>query len=57
MIIVYPILIAVTRVSVIWVKNKLDRQLLMSATHVIVVVAIVHVNNVNQKKYDKPENR
>lgn len=57
MIIAYPILIAITRVSVIWVKNRLARQILMSATHVIVVVAIVHVNNVNQKKYDKPENR
>ena len=51
--IIYPILIALTRVGVIWVRSRVGKQILLSATQILIITALIHVHN--KKSNDKKE--
>ena len=53
--IVYPVLIAATRIGAIWVTNPVGRKVLLSATHVLVLMVVIEIHNNNKKKDDKKE--
>ena len=50
--IIYPILIAITRIGAIWVTNQVGRKVLLSATHVLVLLVVIEIHNNNKKKND-----
>lgn len=53
---IYPILIAVARISVIWVANKTSKKLLLTTTHVLLLMMIIDINKKKSKQYDQKRN-
>lgn len=51
--IIYPILIAATRIGAIWVRNKVGRNILLSATQVLVLMTIIEINKKSKQRNDK----
>ena len=51
--IIYPILIATARVGSIWIRSRIGKKILLSATHILILMTIVEINKKN-KQYDPP---
>ena len=49
----YPILIAIAKISTIWVRNKVGKKLLLTSTHVLVLMMLVRFNENKNKNNDK----
>lgn len=49
---IYPILIAACRIGSIWVRSSVAKKVLLSTTHVLIVMTIIQINKKN-KEYDK----
>lgn len=49
---IYPILIAAARIGSIWIRSRVGKKLLLSATHILILLTIIEINK-NNKKYDK----
>jgi len=55
--IIYSILIAATKVGVIWVQNKIVKKILLTGTQVLILMVIVEINrNKNGKKQKNYKN-
>lgn len=55
--IIYPILIAATRIGAIWVRNKVGRNILLSATQVLILMTIIEINKKSKERNDKKDDR
>jgi hypothetical protein len=51
--IIYPILIAAARISVIWVRSNVARKVILSTTHVLVLMTIIEIHKRNKEYNDK----
>lgn len=50
MIYLYPILIAVSRVATIWVKNKTGKKVFMTTTQIFILLAILEIKKKTNDK-------
>lgn len=51
---IYPILIAACRIGSIWIRSRVGKKVLMSATHILIVMTIIEINKNRQN--DKTNN-
>jgi len=45
---IYPILIAACRIGSIWIRSSVGKKVLLSATHMLVVMTIIEINKNRQ---------
>ncbi len=49
---IYPILIAACRIGSIWIRSRVGKKVLLSATHLLILMTIVEIHKRN-REYDK----